>query len=176
MRASQMRGRRAREADRYRNAWAPSPRSRSVSQMRGRRARETGGRIKPGAQAPGSNQKKGARARVAGGSAQTSHAVARFAGSTRIFCIANLGLAPQALLCRPLRGLGAHVFAMPMCFMGSAPTHFDADVLHGLGAHAFRCRCASWARRPRICGSVSQAINAQIQSGSVLPCGRASCD
>jgi hypothetical protein len=33
------------------------------------------------------------------------YSAARFAGSLAIFYIANLGLAPQALFCRPLRGL-----------------------------------------------------------------------
>ena len=33
------------------------------------------------------------------------YAVARFAGSTALVGIAILGLAPQALCCRPLRGL-----------------------------------------------------------------------
>jgi len=34
-------------------------------------------------------------------------ALARFAGSIAIFLYRILGLAPQALFCRPLRGLGA---------------------------------------------------------------------
>jgi len=42
------------------------------------------------------------RARGAGDSA-----AARFAGSVALFYIPYLGLAPQALFCRPLRGLGA---------------------------------------------------------------------
>jgi hypothetical protein len=33
------------------------------------------------------------------------YSAARFAGSLAIFYIANLGLAPQVLFCRPLRGL-----------------------------------------------------------------------
>ena len=44
------------------------------------------------------------RAREAGGSA-----AARFAGSVTLFYILP-GLAPQALLCRPLRGLGAQTY------------------------------------------------------------------
>jgi hypothetical protein len=91
---------------------APSPRSmrqlhflgaepakHAATSFPGRRAREAGGRIKPGAQAPGSSNKKGERARGAGGSA-----VARSAGSN-VSDRFLLGLAPQALFCRPLRGL-----------------------------------------------------------------------
>jgi hypothetical protein len=44
------------------------------------------------------------RAREAGDSVKFTKAVARFTGSTCSWII-NLGLAPQALCCRPLRGL-----------------------------------------------------------------------
>ena len=56
------------------SVWTLNLRSRAGSFLE-RRAREAGGRIKPGAQAPGTKEKKGHPAREAGGSA-----VARFTG------------------------------------------------------------------------------------------------
>ena len=40
------------------------------------------------------------------------YAVARYRGLVYILNVAILGLAPQALCCRPLRGLDAHVNEM----------------------------------------------------------------
>ena len=50
------------------------------------------------------------------------YAVAHFTGSTPSINIAILGLAPQALFCRPLRGLGVRVygFASPVRLINSA--------------------------------------------------------
>ena len=79
-----------------------------------RLACEAGVSIKPGAQAPGQPNKIKPRARETGDSA-----VARFAGSRPFFFYSFLGLAPQALFCRPLRGLGApHPLAL-LAFAGS---------------------------------------------------------
>jgi len=70
-----------------------------------RRVREADGRIKPGAQAPGSSAKK------YGPSPRSGRQRCRpLRGLGRPFFMFYLGLAPQALLCRPLRGLGAQTY------------------------------------------------------------------
>jgi len=56
--------------------------------------------------APGSPDTINVRARETGDSVDLSCAVARFAGSIMFWLIVILGLAPQALCRRPLRGLG----------------------------------------------------------------------
>src|SRR5919112_6750749 len=75
----------------------------------GRRARGAGGSIKPGAQAPGSQIKKSCRAREAGDSAYLIGLSP--ASRARWLFVSNsiLGLAPQALCFRPLRGLGVRL-------------------------------------------------------------------
>src|SRR6185369_3524890 len=72
-------------------------------------------------------------------------AVARFAGSNRV-SICFLGLAPQALRCRPLRGLKSCFY----CFLGLAPQALRCRPLRGLKScfycflglapQALRCR------------------------------------
>jgi hypothetical protein len=66
----------------------------------GRRVREADGSIKPGAQAPGKTQKKGVEP------AERAAALSPAPRARFLFINANLGLTPQALFCRPLRGLG----------------------------------------------------------------------
>ncbi len=66
--------------------------------------READESIKPGAQAPGSRNKNFFGAREVGDSASLLYAVARFVGSG-LTSVLILGLAPQALCFRPLRGL-----------------------------------------------------------------------
>src|SRR5215467_13360982 len=72
------------------------------------KARGASDSIKPGAQAPGSNGKKRARARDSGRQRVSVWAVARFTGSNFVIGLVILGLAPQALCCRSLRELFAY--------------------------------------------------------------------
>jgi hypothetical protein len=68
------------------------------------RAREAGDSIKPGAQAPGSRTQNIITARDSGRQPQKIKRCRPFHGlATYTQCF--LGLAPQALCCRPLRGL-----------------------------------------------------------------------
>jgi hypothetical protein len=67
-------------------------------------AREAGVSIKPGAQAPGSLVKNAISPRKRATAVKVA-SDARFAGLFSGFLLANLGLAPQALCLRPLRGL-----------------------------------------------------------------------
>src|SRR6185369_12729470 len=71
----------------------------------------------PGACAPGFMLSPASRARCfyccdPWGLRPRLYAVARFAGSV-LLLLRSLGLAPQALCCRPLRGLGAFIVAIP---------------------------------------------------------------
>jgi hypothetical protein len=109
-----------------------------------RGTREAGGRIKPGAQAPGKLQKNGAQARETGDSPTYFEAVARFAGSNasllltdpgacapgfilspasrarRFFINGSWGWRPR--LYRPLRGLDAFLLNGPgACAAGLNP-------------------------------------------------------
>jgi len=77
-------------------------------------AREAGDSIKPGRK-PQVNHPRTSGARETGDSLCEFRAVARFTGSNCGFNAPVLGLAPQALCCRPLRGLGArHLRAQPL--------------------------------------------------------------
>src|SRR5215212_9008346 len=76
--------------------------------LKSRSAREAGDSIKPGAQAPGSDHKKQARARETGDSVKFTGFRPLSRAPTFFYWYLNLGLAPQALCCRPLRGLYAY--------------------------------------------------------------------
>src|SRR5919205_685365 len=79
-----------------------------VSKVRTRRAREAGDSIKPGARAPGSRNQKQIEPANAGDSL-LDRALSPASRAPCPFLILILGLAPQALCCRPLRGLGAQM-------------------------------------------------------------------
>ena len=87
-----------------------------------------GGSIKPGAQAPGSKQEK--RIEPAERAAAFTIALSPASRAQFVLLMANLGLAPQALFCRPLRGLGVQPLrglGVPTA-AGLAPTGFaDLD-------------------------------------------------
>src|SRR5215217_8958264 len=74
-------------------------------------AREAGESIKPGAPAPGS-ELENAIEPVETGDSPNINALSPASRAPRFYFDINLGLAPQALCCRPLRGLHAFILIL----------------------------------------------------------------
>jgi hypothetical protein len=87
-------------------------------------AREAGVSVKPGAQAPGLAQQINIEPAKRATAHEPKQSVARFAGSMYIFVSLILGLAPQALRLRPLRGLGCYFISLILGLALYAYAHF----------------------------------------------------
>jgi hypothetical protein len=83
-----------------------------------RGTREAGGRIKPGAQAPGKLQKNGAQARETGDSPTYFEAVARFAGSNASLLLTDPGACAPGFILPPASRARRFLLTDPGVFHG----------------------------------------------------------